>query len=56
VDECKPLVVGFAGGMHAARTRGGAVELASAELRFETTSDGAPAEVLTKVGRCKLTL
>jgi exosome complex exonuclease DIS3/RRP44/DIS3-like exonuclease 1 len=42
------VVVGFATTMHAIRTRGGAVELASAELRFETTSDGQPMEVLTK--------
>ena len=42
------VVVGFAATMHARRTREGAVELASAELRFETTSDGTPAEVLTK--------
>ena len=42
------VVFAFAAARHDARTRAGAVELASAELRFETTSDGAPSEVLTK--------
>ena len=42
------VVSAFAAARRDARTRAGAVELASAELRFETTSDGAPSEVLTK--------
>ena len=48
VAEDLAVVSAFAAARHDARTRAGAVELASAELRFETTSDGAPSEVLTK--------
>jgi len=48
VAEDLAVVSAFAAARHGARTRAGAVELASAELRFETTSDGAPSEVLTK--------
>ena len=42
------VVSAFAAARRDARIRAGAVELASAELRFETTADGSPSEVLTK--------
>ncbi|EEH54962.1 uncharacterized protein MICPUCDRAFT_35098 [Micromonas pusilla CCMP1545] len=38
----------FAAARRAARTARGAVELSSAELRFETSNDGVPTDVLTK--------
>ena len=42
------VLAAFARRCNAARTARGAVELASAELRFETCSDGVPRDVLTK--------
>ena len=42
------VLAAFARRRNAARTARGAVELASAELRFETSSDGVPRDVLTK--------